>query len=136
MSEPGYILTYIQLFNEVCRKKYATLFNDEPSLVFTNGLCYYYAKMLESLFPDTILYTNQNNSHVIVKNGNYFYDASGLVYDHASYHEVEPEDLMQFDINTVMKSEREEEKINYIIEEIKNQTLELLAQKLSHPKRR
>ena len=92
--------------------------------------------MLESLFPDTILYTNQNNSHVIVKNGNYFYDASGLVYDHASYHEVEPEDLMQFDINTVMKSEREEEKINYIMEEIKNQTLELLAQKLSHPKRR
>ena len=92
--------------------------------------------MLESVFPNTILYTNSDNSHVIVKNGEHFYDASGLVHNPQLYHVVETEDLIQFDINTVMKSEKEEEKINYIMEEAKKQTLQLLTSNLSKPKSR
>lgn len=37
--------------------------------------------MAYNVFPDTILYPNQNKDHVIVKNGAYFYDPSSLVHN-------------------------------------------------------
>lgn len=62
----------------------------EAPFVYTNGKCYYFARALHEIIPNSTLYETQNGTHIIIKIGEDFYDAEGLIYSYGYLKQLNP----------------------------------------------
>ena len=58
------------------------------SIIFLNGGCYQFYKVLKSLYPSAKPYINLSNNHIITKIGNEYFDISGKV-DGSTFKELQ-----------------------------------------------
>lgn len=66
-----------QLFqNDYYRKE---TFLKESSYAFSSGYCFYFARIMKKVFPDFKYYFNEYGIHVIIGDGNLFFDINGVV---------------------------------------------------------
>ncbi len=123
MNQVEEVLTFIQLFNQLCYDRYHEILTDVPQLIFLNGLCYYYAKMLSHTFQPSILYSN--GSHIIVKINEFYYDACGIVLEYKEYYPLRKDDLPLLQTWGIIKSNIEDKKINDLMDSIQLKAMEM-----------
>ncbi len=112
------VLTTIKKINETFLKRHQR----DPLLYYMNGHCYYYAKLLQHFFKDGKLFYNE--SHVITKIDNFYYDVKGIVpiYDDKEYIAVE-DDIHEEYVKMILAPKRAKEDLEineYIIKQINN----------------
>ncbi len=55
------------------------IFFSESSYTFKAGYCFYFTRIMKTIFPDFEFYFNEDVNHVIIGNGNLFFDINGVV---------------------------------------------------------
>ena len=61
------IIKTIEVINQIHDDKYINKTGDVATTVFTQGMCYYYAKMLQYLYPNSCLCIDDNMNHITCK---------------------------------------------------------------------
>jgi len=79
------IIELITEINRVTNNYYYYEIGDIAPLVYMQGKCYYFAKALQKVVPNSELYLIKNPAHIILKVENNFYDARGLLINDGMY---------------------------------------------------
>lgn len=124
MEEKKQIIEFINKFSTIYNNKY---FNGDPYAAITkfkNGQCYQFALKLQEVFPNAILYINNEGNHVVSKIGESLYDITAMPLRIDGYHEMDDMDYLEAEFALQDSNKVTREKQNMIIEQIMNEVKE------------
>lgn len=87
---PDEVIAIIGYLNQEFNDNYGKALYHNANSFFSNGHCYHYAQVLNAIFPESKIYSDDQNTHCVTQIGKYKYDVNGMIYpDEASQYNFE-----------------------------------------------